>query len=286
MELLSGNNSFSTGPVGGADILIVNNSALLPENSGISSEHANDQISTYVVREGDTLSAIAKMFNVTINTIVWTNDIKNGKVKPGETLVILPISGIQHTVKQGDSIESIAKAYKGDIDEIVSFNQIDKNTKLSVGDIIIVPDGEMSVKKEPTPKKAGSTSNSKNIRDYSKAPSYSGYYARPVVGGVKSQGIHGYNGIDIVSTFGSNILASADGTVIVAKSSGWNGGYGSYIVIKHSNGTQTLYAHLSGVAVSVGDEVAQGQVIGYMGSSGKSTGTHLHFEIRGARNPF
>ncbi len=281
IELLSGNTSPNTGPVGGGDILIVNNSALLPENSGISSEHLNDQISTYVVREGDSLSAIAKMFNVTVNTIVWTNDIKNGKVKPGDTLVILPISGIQHTVKSGDTIESITRLYKADIDEVVAYNQIEKNSKLTIGDVIIVPDGEITPKQDTSKSK-----NSKTIRDYSKAPTYSGYYIRPIIGGIKTQGIHGYNGVDLASTFGSNILASADGTVIVAKSSGWNGGYGSYIVIKHSNGTQTLYAHLSGVTVSVGDEVNQGQVIGYMGSSGKSTGTHLHFEIRGARNPF
>jgi murein DD-endopeptidase MepM/ murein hydrolase activator NlpD len=81
-------------------------------------------------------------------------------------------------------------------------------------------------------------------------------------------------------------MASASGKVIVAKSGGWNGGYGSYVVISHPNGTQTLYGHLSAVTVSVGDEVSQGQTIGRMGSTGKSTGVHLHFEIRGARNPF
>jgi LysM repeat protein len=289
IELLQGNTSPITGPTGGGDILIVNNSALLPENSGFaqSENHANDQISIYVVREGDTLQTISKMFNVSINTIIWSNDnIKNGKVKPGESLVILPISGIQHTVKSGDSIESIARNYKADIDEIYSYNQLNKNSKLSAGDIVIVPDGEITTKKELTPKKAGSSGKSRNVRDYTSAPDYTGYYARPLTGGIKTQGIHGYNGVDIASTFGTNILASADGTVIVSKSSGWNGGYGSYIVIKHSNGTQTLYAHLSGVAVSVGDEVTQGQVIGYMGSTGKSTGTHLHFEIRGAKNPF
>ena len=81
-------------------------------------------------------------------------------------------------------------------------------------------------------------------------------------------------------------MASAEGDVLISKSSGWNGGYGEYVVIKHANGTQTLYAHMSGVSVSVGDHVDQGQTIGNMGSTGKSTGTHVHFEIRGARNPF
>ena len=109
---------------------------------------------------------------------------------------------------------------------------------------------------------------------------------RPVVGGIKTQGIHGHNGVDLASYYGADIYASADGQVIVAKSEGWNGGYGLYIVVKHNNGTQTLYSHLSAVLVSSGQSVEQGQVIGKMGSSGDSTGTHLHFEIRGARNSF
>src|SRR6185503_16107771 len=106
-------------------------------------------------------------------------------------------------------------------------------------------------------------------------------------GGIKTQGIHGHNGVDLASSYGSDILASAEGEVIISKNSGWNGGYGSYIVIKHGNGTQTLYGHLSATTVSVGDHVTQGQLIGKMGHSGQvtgHTGTHLHFEIRGARN--
>ncbi|MEQ1500181.1 MAG: peptidoglycan DD-metalloendopeptidase family protein [Parcubacteria group bacterium] len=236
----------------------------------------DDQISVYVVRNGDTLPAIAKMFGVSVNTIRWGNDISGNTVSVGQTLVILPISGVQHTVKSGDTLQSIAKQHKGDLDEILQYNNLTKNAKLIVGDVIVVPDGEMTTSVNK-PSSGGKPSS---------VATYSGYYMRPIKGGVKTQGIHGHNGVDLASVFGSNILASADGDVIVSKNSGWNGGYGSYIVIKHSNGTQTLYAHLSGTNVSVGDRVAQGQVIGKMGSTGKSTGTHLHFEIRGAKNPF
>ncbi len=98
--------------------------------------------------------------------------------------------------------------------------------------------------------------------------------------------MHGNNGVDIAAPLGTPVVASAGGTVIIARSSGWNGGYGLYVVISHSNGTQTLYAHLSSVNVSVGDSVSKGQVIGKVGNTGKSTGPHLHFEVRGARNPF
>jgi murein DD-endopeptidase MepM/ murein hydrolase activator NlpD len=229
-----------------------------------------------VVRVGDTLPAIAKMFDVSVNTIRWGNDLKTDKLTPGDTLVILPISGVQHTVKSGDTLQSIAKQHKGDLNEILQYNNLNLGSKLSVGDVIIVPDGE-AVAVVPTKKPVSNTSKS--------SPTYSGYYMRPIVGGIKTQGVHGRNGVDLASLFGANILASASGEVIIART-GWNGGYGTYVVIKHSNGTQTLYAHMSSLSVKSGDRVSQGQIIGKMGSTGKSTGTHLHFEIRGARNPF
>ena len=82
-------------------------------------------------------------------------------------------------------------------------------------------------------------------------------------------------------------MAAADGDVIVAKSGGYNGGYGSYVVIQHDNGSQTLYGHMSRVAATDGESVSQGQIIGYVGSTGLATGPHVHFEIRnGIRNPF
>ena len=103
---------------------------------------------------------------------------------------------------------------------------------------------------------------------------------------MRTQGIHGYNAVDLAAGYGSPIRAAAAGEVIVSKASGWNGGYGQYIVIRHANGAQTLYSHMMRNDVGVGSYVSQGQVIGGMGSTGKSTGTHLHFEVRGARNPF
>ncbi|PIQ67135.1 MAG: hypothetical protein COV95_00370, partial [Candidatus Zambryskibacteria bacterium CG11_big_fil_rev_8_21_14_0_20_40_24] len=115
--------------------------------------------------------------------------------------------------------------------------------------------------------------------------SYDGYYIKPV-NGRRTQGIHGYNAVDLGAPAGSPIFAAAPGVVIISRNSGWNGGYGRYIVIRHDNGTQTLYAHNSENIVYEGTSVVQGQVVGYVGSSGKSTGPHVHFEIRGAKNPF
>jgi murein DD-endopeptidase MepM/ murein hydrolase activator NlpD len=101
-----------------------------------------------------------------------------------------------------------------------------------------------------------------------------------------TQGLHGYNGIDIGVPTGTAIYAAAGGTVIISRNSGWNGGYGDYIVISHDNGVQTLYGHLSRTVVQTGARVEQGDIIGYSGMTGKATGPHLHFEVRGAKNPF
>ena len=109
---------------------------------------------------------------------------------------------------------------------------------------------------------------------------------RPIIGGRRTQGLHGYNGVDLGVSYGSPIYAAAPGTVIISRNGGWNGGYGKYIVVSHPNGTQTLYAHNSDNVVFAGANVIRGQVIGFVGSTGKSTGPHLHFEVRGARNPF
>jgi murein DD-endopeptidase MepM/ murein hydrolase activator NlpD len=299
IALLQSTESPSGSVVSDPGVSIVNGNSLLAEGAIVSTSTipaSSDQISVYVVHQGDTLPAIAKMFGVSVNTIVWANDIKGGKVTPGDQLVILPISGVEYTVKSGDTLKSVAKKFKGDIDEIAQFNNISSDSKLSVGDVIIIPDGEMSGGSSYSGgSKGGSSGSGGNSSPYysprtgSRGPSFPvilGYYERPIIGGIKTQGVHGHNGVDLSSYYGAPVLASADGQVIVARSGGWNGGYGSYVVIKHGNGTQTLYGHLSQVNVNVGQVVNQGDEIGKMGSSGDSTGTHLHFEIRGATNPF
>ncbi len=117
-------------------------------------------------------------------------------------------------------------------------------------------------------------------------PAIAGYFAWPIQGGVITQGLHGWNAVDIGAPRGTSILAAAEGTVIIAKNNGaWNGGYGNYLVIQHPNGTQTLYAHAVTVLVSVGDHVTQGQTIAKEGMTGLATGPHLHFEVRGAGQP-
>lgn len=280
---------------GGGDITVVDGTALLSEDgpSGteldVEQKTAAGHISLYVVRQGDSLASIAKLFGVSKNTIVWANDIANGTIKVGQQLVILPISGVEHTVVKGDTIASVAKKYKGDAKEIAQFNDLDPTGPLAVGDTIIIPDGEASIKPTTsnTSKAQGKIAYGKNPwRKSASGPDYPGYYIRPIIGGRKTQGLHGFNGIDLASVSGANVLASAAGTVIVSKNYGYNGGYGSYIVIAHDNGTETLYAHLAKNLVFAGEQVVQGEVIGLEGATGDATGVHLHFEIRGAVNPF
>ncbi len=273
------------------DTKIINGAALTNENSAIgpdsgdSTRTTSDQISLYTVRKGDTLQQIANMYNVTANTILWANDLKRGStVTPGQVLVILPVSGVKYKVKKGDTIQSIAKAYKAEVDNIAQYNNLENNSALAIGDEIIIPDGVFSNEGSSTPTKASGPTKGSTIAVGTAQTT--GYFIRPVAGGVRTQGIHGHNGIDIAAPLGTPIRAAAAGRVVISKSGGWNGGYGTYVVIQHSNGTQTLYGHMNSVSVSVGETVDKGETIGGMGTTGQSTGVHLHFEVRGGKNPF
>lgn len=285
MNLLQAATNQDPNPAkGGGDIAMVGGMALLSENgpsgtiADVEDNPGSDSISVYVVREGDSLSGIAKLFNVSVSTIVWANDISKGVIKPGQTLLILPISGVQHEIKKGDTLASLAKKYKADADEIARYNSLNSSSQLAIGDTIIIPDGMLAV----APTSSGVTNPTRGTG----GPVYEGYYLRPVLGGRKTQGLHGYNGVDLGAPKGTPVLAAAGGQVIVSRNYGYNGGYGNYIVVSHPNGTQTLYSHLSKNLVFEGYTVAKGQVIGEVGSTGKSTGPHLHFEVRGAANPF
>jgi len=271
---------------GGAEIIVDND--VLVSTGPVGEDEIAEQktgmgeIRVYTVREGDSLSQIAEMFGVTANTIMWANDItKASAIQPGDTLVILPIVGVRHVVKSGDTISTIAKKYEGDIAEILSYNQLVSADELTVGSTIIIPGGAMHA----APARVAAAVSPVRVSGAG-AASASGYFSHPAPGSVKTQGIHGYNAVDLAGAYGSSIRAAAAGDVIVSKSSGWNGGYGQYVVIRHGNGSQTLYAHLMRNDVGVGEYVSQGEVIGGMGSTGKSTGTHVHFEVRGATNPF
>lgn len=278
----------STAPVD-VNVNIVSDNALLPATGprGVfdgtgSGEFNADDISVYVIRKGDSLSEIAKMFDVSVNTILWANDLKKGdKLKEGDTLFILPISGVKHIVTKGQTLASLAKLYKVDISTITSFNGISPDDKLTVGDELIIPDAEMP--NDDTPAK----SNSKNYYATGTLKNIQGYFINPVPElKRKSQGLHGpgNRGIDLAAPTGTKIYASAPGKVLLARN-GYNGGYGNMVIIEHPNGTKTLYGHMYKLGTRTGAQVERGEVIGYVGNTGRSTGPHLHFEVFNAKNP-
>ncbi len=274
--------------------LVLDDSALSPIHSPIydgtssmDSIHTsidNEQIYLYTVKDGDTVQDVAKMYDVSVNTILWANDISTKtSLKSGQVLMILPVNGVKYTVKKGDTVESIAKRFKSHTEDIVHFNALDeKGGQISIGDEIIIPDGQMESSKplnNVVSKDLASTADKNGL--------IIGYFIRPVANGIKTQNLHGHNGIDIGAPVGSTIRATADGTVVLAKVGGWGGGYGNYVILQHPNGMQTLYGHMSKVDVSIGDSVTQGEKIGEVGSTGDSTGPHLHIEVhrKGGSNP-
>lgn len=284
---------------------IVSNNALLPATgpSGISDgvdETAVDtnykQTSLYVARKGDTISEVANMFGVSVETILRANDMKKGeKLSEDSILFILPISGLQHTVTKGQTIQSLAKQYKVNVADIADFNDLSESSALAVGDKLVIPGGQMADEggDKPAPNLKSAVAKDKNYYASNPIQSVLGYFINPVPTGKKTQGLHGpgNRGIDTGAPTGTPIYASAKGTVIVVKSGCTvgsricGGGYGNMAIIKHSNGTKTLYAHMSKLDTQKGEQVSRGQVIGYVGSTGISTGPHLHFEVFDAKNP-
>ncbi|MEK7617380.1 MAG: M23 family metallopeptidase [Patescibacteria group bacterium] len=256
-----------------------------PILEGFGDPHTNisvkprSQTLEYEVEGGDTLSSIAQKFGISTDTIRWANDLKGDQIKPGQKVKILPVTGISHVVKAGDTLESVAKKYSANEQAIVDFpfNGVPDDFTLKVGQLLIVPDGFPPEVKAP-PKRPQPTF----LASGPQSPAFNAPFGAQFIwpaGGQISQYFAWYHpGIDIANRSVLGIAASDGGTVLIA---GWpdGQGYGNRVVIDHGNGYRSLYAHLSNVYVSVGESISRGQLIGQMGSTGRSTGTHLHLEI-------
>jgi len=234
----------------------------------------------YQVQSGDTLGGIADKFGVSLNTLLWANDLSQvSKIKTGQNLIILPVSGVLHYVKAGDTISEIAKKYKADSQDIVSFNELLSEDDIFIGDILIIPGGTMP-------------SQPKTIYA-EQIPVASSYFICPIASPCRiTQGLHFSNAIDFSNgKCGDSIYAAAGGTVQRVKY-GWNGGAGNTLTILHPNGVVTSYGHILTSLVNPGEQVYQGQIVALVGGqpgapgAGKSTGCHVHFGAQGAKNPF
>ena len=220
----------------------------------------------HTVESGDNLWNLAVYYRTTIETINELNDLSNlHHLKLGTNLLIIQNArGTLHRVAEGEDLEAIAKKHEVDVAVILNTNDIDPDGALTVGEKLIVPTGPAKTPMETT---LAARSNSGFIWPL-RGRITSGF-------GWRWGRMH--NGIDIWARTGDPIAAARSGRVTFA---GWNGGYGNLIIISHGSGVETRYAHLSRINVSVGQQVASGQVIGRAGSTGFSTGPHLHFEIR------
>ncbi|MEK9129853.1 MAG: M23 family metallopeptidase [Patescibacteria group bacterium] len=234
----------------------------------------------YIVKAGDVVSGIAKKFGISVNTILWENNLRERSlIKPGDALTILPTTGVIHTVTKGESLEKIAKKYEVSAEEILKTNEL-VNINLKINQKIFIPGGEkyfpaISPKRIFAKNNWMSSSKKQILKGGSKRQ-----FIWPTSGHNISQYSHwGHTAIDITGkNYSSPIYASADGVIKTVIYS--NRGYGRHVIIGHSNGISTLYGHMSKIFVNSGEKVEKGQVIGLLGNTGRSTGPHIHFEIR------
>jgi murein DD-endopeptidase MepM/ murein hydrolase activator NlpD len=254
------------------------------------------EVITYTVKSGDNIFLIAEKFNLSAYTIAWSNmEILQGApwmIQPGITLYIPPVEGAYHTVMEGETPESIAESYEVELASLFNiWNPISEGDTLSEGMLLVVPGGigdDIEWEPPPPPPSQPAVGVSSGSWGYCGDTAVSGYGANGYfilpTGSYSVSGwtfhdprnpMHG--GLDYRCRLGDPIYAADAGVVIFA---GWSGGYGNLVRVSHGNGYQTYYAHFNAFAVSCGEPVAQGQIIGYCGTTGWSSGPHLHYEIR------
>jgi murein DD-endopeptidase MepM/ murein hydrolase activator NlpD len=244
-------------------------------------------IITYTVQAGDNVETIAQRFGLLPTTIVWSNrEVEDNPdiLRVGQQLNILPVDGIWYTVQADETLSGIAGKFKAEVDNIVAspLNNLQPGANLIAGQQIVVPGGvkPFVAKQVDAPRQSGRAAPRPGTTYSGPAPNFAagGNFGWPTRGYISQGFWYGHRGIDIANAVGIPIAAADGGYVTYA---GWSPvGYGYMVQIDHGNGFSTLYAHLSQWYVDPGQAVARGQVIGAMGSTGNSTGPHLHFEIR------
>ncbi|OGL59994.1 hypothetical protein A3H10_02355 [Candidatus Uhrbacteria bacterium RIFCSPLOWO2_12_FULL_46_10] len=231
-------------------------------------------IEEYIVKEGDTLAGIAVKFHLQLNTILLTNNLSaRSLIRPGQKLIILPVDGLLHTVKKGESLGSIAKKYQVTAENILSFNRLPTAKSVLAGQTLIVPGGKPvpTAVTQPRSRVAANVPPNAPIINTGTKLLWPGSGRR-----ITQYFTWRHSGIDIGLAKGSPIYAAETGVVIESR---WNGGYGNMVLIRHDNGLITRYGHNSRNLVVPGERVKRGQTIALVGSTGRSTGPHIHFEV-------
>ena len=241
------------------------------------------KIEVYVVKDGDTPGGIAKRFGLNLTSLYWANGLTSRSViRLGQEIKIPPTDGLIYTIKRGDTIANIAKFYRADGAAILAYNRLSPQEKLSAGSVIIIPNGRPPAP-PPAPKPV-----EPRIVVVPGVPSSDtlpgGRFLWPVLATSSNNGRYitqyfkwNHPGLDIDGDRSNPVLAS-DGGVVKLVHYGRTG-YGYQVVIDHENGILTRYAHFSKILVEQGQRIERGQTLGLVGTTGRSTGTHLHYEI-------
>jgi murein DD-endopeptidase MepM/ murein hydrolase activator NlpD len=249
----------SQAPIGAADVV-----------GSKTAEGRDDRglyYTAYKVARGDTLSDIAETFNVTLDTVISFNGIRNARsLQPGRILKVPSMSGILYTAKSGDRAASVAAANGVSPERVAEVNGLAASEAIEQGRQIFVPDARLA---------------SFTLREISGdlfhwpargwISSWYGWRRDPIAG-VRSF----HNGIDIGVDLGTPVCSAMDGVV---SETGYNSGFGNYIIVSHHGGWMSLYGHLQTISVKEGARVSAGQRIAYSGNTGYSTGPHLHFSV-------
>ncbi|KKW38393.1 MAG: Peptidase M23 family protein, partial [Candidatus Peribacteria bacterium GW2011_GWB1_54_5] len=305
---------------GGGNIAVADGIALVAESgpagttSNLQVKPQSSQISVHVVKEGETISQIAELYTVSVNTIRWANDLgENSTLRPGDELHILPVDGVIHTVTRGQTLLRIAELYDTPSENIIQQNNLE-NTFILAGQELIIPGGKPIVGKRtmiasagllPDGAAAGVTpaeGAEKPVSRPAPAPVVvtseqiaaaditSGVLQKPCSASGIGRSFQSASPTDdlpgtrirSLAAGGGNIYAAEAGVVLRADY-GWNGGYGNVVEIDHGNSLVSLYAHNKDILVNVGDTVQRGDKIASMGNTGRvygKTGIHVHFEVR------
>lgn len=241
------------------------------------SKKPREKIVSYQIQRGDTITTIAKKYGISEDTIRWANDLDDDDLTIGDTLQILPVTGVSHKVAEGETIYTVAKKYSTEAQKIADFPFNDfagngETLALVTGQILYVPDGSPPTER-PVYRQSVYVARGPVVA------AGGGWYF-PVQGEVTQYPSWYHMALDIAGPIGTPVYAAHSGTIDRLSVGIFDGGYGNNVWINNGDGVKTHYAHLSSVAVGIGQRVVGGQtIIGYRGNTGRSTGPHTHFEV-------